>query len=74
MYTPLLTLDCYPGTALIDFGRVHCKIATLQEDYATALQETYIVKLADGITAIKEYQDARKKLESRRYVLALSEA
>lgn len=58
-----------PGAALTSFGRVHCKIGALQEDYATALEETYAVKLVDGITAIKEYQAMRKKLESRRYVL-----
>lgn len=56
------------GAALTSFGRVHCKIATLQEDYATALQDTYIVKLEEGIAAIKEYQVVRKKLESRRCV------
>ena len=56
------------GAALVSFGRVHCKLGTLQEEYSTSLEDTYIRKLQDGITAIKEYQVFRKKLESRRYV------
>lgn len=62
----VLSLFYDPGAALSQFGRVHCKIATLQEDYATALRETYMQKLDDGIVAIQEYQALRKKLDSRR--------
>lgn len=53
-------------------GRVHCNIATLQEEYATALRETYYQKLDDGILSIQEYQGLRKKLDSRRYNLHVS--
>jgi hypothetical protein len=60
------------GAALVSFGRVHCKLGILQEDYAAALQDAYITKLQDGIAAIKEYQALRKKLESRRYVSQLA--
>ncbi|KAF8313208.1 BAR-domain-containing protein [Clavulina sp. PMI_390] len=57
------------GQSLRNLGRVHVKIATLQEEYTEALQFDYMNKLQDGLEAIKEYQAARKKLESRRLAL-----
>lgn len=56
----------YLGSSLVNFGRVHVKIASLQEDYASSLQDTYLRQLEDGTATIQEYRAQRKKLDSRR--------
>ncbi|GBE87306.1 hypothetical protein SCP_1005540 [Sparassis crispa] len=54
------------GTSLVNLGRAHCKMATLQETYAMLFEENYIASLRRAEDEIKEYQVVRKKLESRR--------
>lgn len=63
-----MSYECFAGQTLVKFGRTHCKIAALQEDYATALQDTYHKSLEMEIGAMKEYHALRKKLDSRRFV------
>lgn len=47
-------------------GRAHCKVATLQEAYALTFRDTYFASLETFINEVKEYEQQRKKLESRR--------
>jgi hypothetical protein len=49
------------GNTLVKFGREHCRIATLQEEYSAALKETYHHSLEEQIGSIKEYYAQRKK-------------
>ncbi|OBZ74901.1 hypothetical protein A0H81_05169 [Grifola frondosa] len=58
--------DSAYGVCLVNLGRAHCKIATLQESFAMALGDTYVASLRQGEDEIKEYHAQRKKLESRR--------
>ncbi len=60
--------DQYTGGSLVKLGRAHCKIATLQEAYALTFQDTYTASLEQFINEVKEYEQQRKRLESRRYV------
>ncbi len=62
--------DSAYGQSLVSFGRAHCNIASLQESYALTLEETYLTAVRQSEDEIKEYQAQRKKLESRRCVLA----
>ena len=74
----LSTNDCsirfsYPipyviGGSLVKLGRAHCKIATLQEAFALTLRDTFMASLQKFSEEIKEYENLRKKLESRRLV------
>ena len=53
--------DIVVGNTLVKFGREHCRIATLQEEYAESLKETYHRSLEEQIGSIKEYYAQRKK-------------
>ncbi|KAI0920213.1 hypothetical protein AcV5_010014 [Taiwanofungus camphoratus] len=54
------------GISLVNMGRAHCKIATLQETFAMRFEDTYLSSITQMEDEIKEYQAQRKKLESRR--------
>ncbi|KAF8654729.1 hypothetical protein AX16_003385 [Volvariella volvacea WC 439] len=54
------------GNSLIKMGRAHSKIATIQEAYALTFQDTYMIPLQKFGERIKEYDQQRKKLDSRR--------
>ncbi|KAJ2986641.1 hypothetical protein NUW54_g9692 [Trametes sanguinea] len=54
------------GQSLVNFGRAHCTIASLQESFAMAFEDTYLASIRQSEDEIKEYQAQRKKLESRR--------
>ncbi|KAF9476906.1 BAR-domain-containing protein [Pholiota conissans] len=56
------------GTALIKFGRAHCKIATLQEAYALTFKDTFIQSLDKFKDEIREFESLKKKLENRRII------
>ena len=58
--------DSAYGQSLVNFGRAHCTIASLQESFAMMFEETYISTIRQSEDEIKEYQMQRKKLESRR--------
>ncbi|KAI8354600.1 hypothetical protein EDC96DRAFT_516653 [Choanephora cucurbitarum] len=60
------TDDAALGVASINFGQAQSKLASLQEEYADSMKSIYLEKLDDGLTQFKEYQQLRKKLESRR--------
>lgn len=55
------------GTSLVSLGRAHCQIATLQETFAISFEDTYLKSIRRSEADIKEYQNERKKLDSRRY-------
>jgi hypothetical protein len=52
-------------------GRAHCKVATLQEAYALTLKDTFLTSIVQFKEDIKECEALRKKLDSRRYSIAL---
>ncbi|KAF5327946.1 hypothetical protein D9758_016777 [Tetrapyrgos nigripes] len=54
------------GTSLVNYGRAHCKIATLQEAYAVTFRDTFLASIEKFQEDIKEYEATKKKLESRR--------
>ncbi|TFK69203.1 BAR-domain-containing protein [Pluteus cervinus] len=58
--------DSVYGTSLVNLGRAHCKVATLQEAYALTLQDTFVASLKKFGEDVKVYDQQRKKLESRR--------
>ncbi|EPQ55660.1 BAR-domain-containing protein [Gloeophyllum trabeum ATCC 11539] len=58
--------DSVLGSALVKFGRAHCKVATLQEALALTFQDTFLTAMQRYEDEIKDYQALRKKLESRR--------
>ncbi|EJD43005.1 BAR-domain-containing protein [Auricularia subglabra TFB-10046 SS5] len=64
------------GQSLVKYGRAQLKLASLQADYAEAIQEGYISNVERTLAEISEYQAQRKKLDSRRltYDAALSKA
>jgi hypothetical protein len=66
LYVDLLPLRS--GTSLVNFGRAHCKIATLQEAYAVTFRDTFLASIEKFQEDIKEYDATKKKLESRRCV------
>jgi len=53
-------------------GRAQCKLATLQETHAISFGETFLASIRRTEDEVKEYQQQRKKLDSRRYVSAAS--
>ncbi|KAF7723964.1 hypothetical protein EC973_001480 [Apophysomyces ossiformis] len=59
-------MDSALGVALINYGDAETRISTLQEDFATHMKENYMAMLERGLQEYKEYQNLRKKLESRR--------
>lgn len=54
--------------SLVGLGKAHCKLATLQETFAVAFEDTFLASIVRTAEEIKEYQKERKKLESRRWV------
>ncbi|KAI8992761.1 hypothetical protein BD414DRAFT_284774 [Trametes punicea] len=58
--------DSAYGQSLMNFGRAHCTMASFQESFALAFEETYLAAIRHSEDEIKEYQAQRKKLESRR--------
>ncbi|KAJ3750816.1 hypothetical protein DFH05DRAFT_1518992 [Lentinula detonsa] len=64
------------GSCLTKLGRAHCKIATLQETYAITFRDTFMASIEKFGDDIKEFDNMKKKLESRRlsYDAAISKA
>ncbi|KAM6493364.1 hypothetical protein JOM56_011498 [Amanita muscaria] len=58
--------DSVFGNSLVKLGRFHCKIATLQEAFASTVKTTFLSFLSRFDEEIKGYDAMRKKLESRR--------
>lgn len=56
------------GSALVQLGRAHCKIASLQEEYAVAVKDTFLASMDRFKEDIKEYELIKKKVENRRCV------
>ncbi|PWW78090.1 BAR-domain-containing protein [Tuber magnatum] len=54
------------GNCLIRMGQANEKIARVQDSYVAAASESWLESLERFLTQMKEYQVARKKLESRR--------
>ncbi|KAJ5223610.1 hypothetical protein N7468_008152 [Penicillium chermesinum] len=54
------------GQCLIMFGRTEERIARIQEGYITQATSSWLESLERSMTQMKEYQQARKKLDSRR--------
>lgn len=48
------------------FGRTQERLARTQESYISAATNTWLESLERGLVQVKEYQAARKKLETRR--------
>jgi SWI/SNF-related matrix-associated actin-dependent regulator of chromatin subfamily D len=53
---------------LVAMGKAHCQIAELQETFAKEFHETLIEPLEKFRDEFREYEQLRKKLESRRCV------
>ena len=66
-----LSLSIGLGTSLVSLGKAHCQAATLQEAFALHFEETYLASLKRTEDEIREYQNQRKKLDSRRFVTVL---
>lgn len=58
--------DSVFGNCLINMGQANEKIARLQDSYVTKASETWLESMERSLTQMKEYQAARKRLESRR--------
>ncbi|CRG87112.1 Meiotically up-regulated gene 137 protein [Talaromyces islandicus] len=54
------------GQALILTGRAHERLARVQESYSVQATTTWLEALERNLASMKEYQNARKKLETRR--------
>ncbi|RPB05624.1 BAR-domain-containing protein [Choiromyces venosus 120613-1] len=58
--------DSVFGNCLIKMGHANEKIARVQDSYVAAASESWLESLERFLTQMKEYQAARRKLESRR--------
>ncbi|KAK6350660.1 hypothetical protein TWF718_003845 [Orbilia javanica] len=58
--------DSLYGQCLSNFGRAHESIARVQESYVQNINDNWLLGLERDLTHMKEYQAARRKLESRR--------
>ncbi|KAF3917151.1 Endophilin-A2 [Arthrobotrys entomopaga] len=58
--------DSLYGQCLTSFGRAHESIARIQETYVQNVNDNWLLGLERDLTHMKEYQAARRKLESRR--------
>ncbi|KAI5783784.1 hypothetical protein FPQ18DRAFT_298566 [Pyronema domesticum] len=58
--------DSLFGACLIMMGQANEKIARVQDSYVTASTECWLESLERSLAQMKEYQAARRKLESRR--------
>ncbi|OJD26353.1 hypothetical protein ACJ73_02268 [Blastomyces percursus] len=54
------------GQCLINFGRTNERIARIQEAYIANATTSWLESLDRSLVQMKEYQNARKKLETRR--------
>lgn len=54
------------AVALAQVGSAQSRLAGYQEDFADRMKQDYMEKLEQGLDQFKEYQQLRKKLESRR--------
>ncbi|EEH06106.1 BAR domain-containing protein [Histoplasma capsulatum G186AR] len=54
------------GQCLISFGRTNERIARIQETYIANATSSWLESLERSLVQMKEYQNARKKLETRR--------
>ncbi|KAF7543103.1 hypothetical protein G7Z17_g11023 [Cylindrodendrum hubeiense] len=54
------------GNCLLSLGRANERIAGIQETYVDNATATWLDSLERSLTMMKEYQNSRKKLESRR--------
>ncbi|KAJ5317917.1 hypothetical protein PENANT_c004G05876 [Penicillium antarcticum] len=54
------------GQSLIMFGRTEERIARIQEQYIAQATSSWLESLERSLTQMKDYQQARKKLDSRR--------
>ncbi|KAI9276094.1 hypothetical protein BY458DRAFT_136729 [Sporodiniella umbellata] len=60
------TNDAALGNALMGYGQAQSKLASCQDDFANSMKYEYLDKLDEGMTHFKDYQNIRRKLESRR--------
>ncbi|KUI57284.1 hypothetical protein VP1G_04624 [Cytospora mali] len=60
------------GNCLIAMGRANERVANIQEQYAQESTTNWLESLERSLAMMKEYQAARKKLESRRLALDAS--
>lgn len=58
--------DSQFGQTLTSCGRAHERLALMQENYVTQATSSWLEGLERALAQMKEYQAARKKLESRR--------
>lgn len=58
--------DSAYGRSLTEFGIAQQKIARMQDKFLTRINEDVLLNMERSLAAMKEYQAARKKLESRR--------
>ncbi|EFQ25785.1 BAR domain-containing protein [Colletotrichum graminicola] len=54
------------GTCLLSLGRTNERLAGIQENYAADITDNWLISVERSLAMMKEYQAARKKLESRR--------
>ncbi|KAK7434557.1 hypothetical protein CaCOL14_011163 [Colletotrichum acutatum] len=54
------------GACLLSLGRTNERLAGIQESYASEVTDNWLVSVERSLAMMKEYQAARKKLESRR--------
>lgn len=69
----LLLFFYLAGSCLTNLGKAHCKVATLQEAYAVTFQDTFLSSIEKFGDEIREYDQVKKKLESRRYDPSISD-
>ncbi|KAJ9623586.1 hypothetical protein H2203_005848 [Taxawa tesnikishii (nom. ined.)] len=62
------------GQCLSGFGRANERIARMQESYVANATTSWLESLERSLAQMKEYQAARKKLESRRLAYDTSQA
>ncbi|OLN89650.1 Meiotically up-regulated gene 137 protein [Colletotrichum chlorophyti] len=54
------------GACLLSLGRTNERLGGIQESYAAEVTDQWLVSVERSLAMMKEYQAARKKLESRR--------
>ncbi|WVQ73224.1 hypothetical protein IAR50_002790 [Cryptococcus sp. DSM 104548] len=57
------------GDALSKYGRARCRLASVQEEFASRMSDSYIAGMESALAAVNEYKTLRKKLDSRRLAL-----
>ena len=68
-FTPIAQRNI--GTSLVKLGEAYSKVAMLQEAFALTFQDTFLASIKNFGADIKDYEQQRKKLESRRSVTLL---